>query len=49
MMSFPLEIVGSRAPEGIEIGEGIKKFVKAVHERPAYKKALEKGGKYTYA
>ena len=48
-MLFPLEAIGSRAPEGMDVGEGIKRFVTAVHERPAYKRALEKGGKYKYA
>ena len=49
MMLFPLEAIGSRAPEGMDVGEGIKRFVTAVHERPAYNRALEKGGKYKYA
>ncbi|PPQ82930.1 hypothetical protein CVT26_005037 [Gymnopilus dilepis] len=46
-MSFPLEAIVSEAPE--MAGPQMKKFVQAVHSREAYKKALEKGGEYSYA
>jgi hypothetical protein len=32
-----------------ELGEGIKAFLNAVHERPAYERALERGGGWIYA
>ena len=47
-MSFPLEasvargIVGRNRPN-------IKKWVERVHARPAYQRALEKGGEYDFA
>ncbi|CAL1709056.1 unnamed protein product [Somion occarium] len=46
-MSFPLETWCHRFPE--VLGPNTKEYVKRIHQRPAYKKALEKGGKYTYA
>lgn len=49
MMSFPLEAIASSTAKGKDIGSGVKKFVNAVHERPAYKRALEKSGPYAYA
>ncbi|KIM85812.1 hypothetical protein PILCRDRAFT_817024 [Piloderma croceum F 1598] len=47
MMSFPLEVFASRG--GDDVGEVITEWVKKVHARPAYKRALEKGGEYAYA
>jgi len=44
-MSFPLEAAASRGG----LNEGRPKlwaFLKRIHERPAYQRALEKGGKY---
>jgi glutathione S-transferase len=47
-MSFPVEasaargVVGAGRPKLLE-------FVKRIHERPAYKRALERGGPYDYA
>ncbi|KDR68456.1 hypothetical protein GALMADRAFT_257189 [Galerina marginata CBS 339.88] len=46
-MIFPLEAIVHVAPSSA--GPQIKKYVQAIHEREAYKKALEKGGKYEYA
>ena len=47
-MSFPLEAAASRA--GIEKGfPNIHAFLDRIHARPAYKRALEKGGPYAYA
>jgi glutathione S-transferase len=48
MMSFPLEAAGSR------VGFGRDKphcaaFLKRIRERPAYRRALERGGPYAYA
>ena len=48
MMIFPLEAAASRAGE-LSDKPNIKRYVKAIHSRPAYKKALEKGGPYAYA
>ena len=41
-MSFPLEAVAARGVGGPRI----KAFLKRIHERPAYQRALEKGGPY---
>jgi glutathione S-transferase len=47
-MSFPVEasaargVVGAGRPKLLE-------FVNRIHERPAYKRALERGGPYDYA
>ena len=46
-MSFPLEAVV--ATGGAKSYPNITAFVKRVHERPAYQRALEKGGDYAYA
>ena len=48
MMSFPLEAGGSRAPYGADKPR-IKAFLMAIHARPAYQRALERGGPYAYA
>ena len=47
MMSFALEAAATR---GIEAAEypAIARFVKAAHARPAYIRALERGGPYSY-
>ncbi|BAY29760.1 glutathione S-transferase [Nostoc carneum NIES-2107] len=47
-MSFPLEIVAT-LPEQIENRPKIKQFIERIQARPAYKRALERGGKYDYA
>ena len=44
-MSFPLEAVVSRAGREMEI-PNITAFVKRIHARPAYQRALERGGPY---
>ncbi|MEH2287475.1 glutathione S-transferase family protein [Nostoc sp.] len=44
-MSFPLEIVDTLS-EGVKNRPKLKEFVERIHERPAYKLALERGGKY---
>ena len=48
MMSFPLEAGAARA-NAFAGRPRIKAFVEAIHARPAYKRALEKGGPYRYA
>ncbi|KAL5521505.1 hypothetical protein ACEPAF_2253 [Sanghuangporus sanghuang] len=45
MMIFPMEIIQKRVP-GPRNSTATDDFVKRVHERPAYKRALEKGGEY---
>jgi glutathione S-transferase len=47
-MSFPLEMVTMQA-ELIDSRPKIKEFVERIHARPAYKRALERGGKYNFA
>lgn len=48
MMSFPLEAGASRAPYGPDKPR-LKAWVQAIHARPAYRRALERGGPYAYA
>ncbi|BAZ10789.1 glutathione S-transferase [Calothrix sp. NIES-4071] len=47
-MSFPLEVVAAN-PKEIENRPKIKEFVERIHARPAYKRALERGGQYDFA
>jgi glutathione S-transferase len=47
VMSFPLEAAVARAGAGTY--PHIKAFVDLIHQRPAYKKALARGGPYIYA
>jgi glutathione S-transferase len=46
-MSFPLEVSASRV--GVGQYPRITEFLKRVHERPAYRTALAKGGEYKIA
>ena len=48
MMSFPLEAGASRVPYGPDKPK-LKAFLQAIHARPAYQRALERGGPYAYA
>lgn len=48
MMSFPMEAAMSRV-EVASKAKNLSAFVKRIHERPAYARALEKGGPYAYA
>lgn len=45
MMSFPLEAIASRAALGKK-RKKLKAFLKRIHARPAYQRALERGGEY---
>ena len=47
MMSFPLEAGASRAGAGSR--PKVRAFLDHIHARPAYRKALERGGPYDYA
>ncbi|EMD34802.1 hypothetical protein CERSUDRAFT_97385 [Gelatoporia subvermispora B] len=47
MMIFPLESWNYRYPE--LIGKNAKAFVGRIHERPAYKRAVEKAGGHRFA
>ncbi len=47
MMSFPLEAAASRA--GAAPGPHVAAFLERIHARPAYRRALERGGPYAYA
>ncbi len=47
-MSFPLEAAASRA--GLDKSRPrLMDFLQRIHSRPAYRKALERGGEYAYA
>ena len=48
MMSFPIEACASRAPFGADKPHLVA-FLSAIHSRPAYRRALERGGPYAYA
>ncbi|MEZ5929210.1 MAG: glutathione S-transferase [Parvularculaceae bacterium] len=48
IMSFPLEAAQTRV-EAAKNRKNIPAFVKKLHARPAYARALEKGGPYAYA
>jgi glutathione S-transferase len=48
MMSFPIEAAAGRG--GALVGRPrLKAFLEKIHARPAYRRALEKGGPYAYA
>ncbi|MEO7055209.1 MAG: glutathione S-transferase [Caldimonas sp.] len=47
-MSFPLEAAHQRAGLGASRPK-LMAFLKKIHARPAYKKALERGGPYSFA
>jgi glutathione S-transferase len=47
MMSFPLEAGAARA--GAASRPKVAAFLERIHARPAYRKALERGGPYNYA
>ncbi|MEH2415058.1 MAG: glutathione S-transferase [Nostoc sp.] len=44
-MSFPLEQI-ARLKEEVESRPKLKQFIERIHARPAYKRALERGGTY---
>jgi glutathione S-transferase len=44
-MSFPLEAAASRAASAIAT-PNIDRFLEKIHARPAYQRALERGGPY---
>lgn len=48
MMSFPIEAAGSRLGYGPDKPR-LKAFLERIHARPAYQRALERGGPYSYA
>jgi glutathione S-transferase len=45
-MSFPIEAAAARANLGERLPR-LKAFVERIQARPAYKRALERGGPYT--
>jgi len=47
MMSFPVEAAANRF--GLRERPNLKRWLAAIHARPAYAEALEKGGPYAYA
>jgi glutathione S-transferase len=48
MMSFPVEAASSRSPFGDDMPR-LKAWLATIHARPAYQRALERGGPYAYA
>jgi glutathione S-transferase len=48
MMSFPVEAGASRGDATVA-RPNVKAFLERIHARPAYQRALERGGKYAYA
>ncbi|HYC75770.1 glutathione S-transferase [Brevundimonas sp.] len=48
MMSFPVEAAGSRVGYGSDKPR-LRAFLERIHARPAYQRALERGGPYSYA
>lgn len=48
MMSFPVEAAGSRVGYGAHKPR-LRAFLETIHARPAYQRALERGGPYSYA
>lgn len=48
IMSFPAEASLQRA-DAAKSAKNLKSYVERLHARPAYKRALEKGGPYAYA
>ncbi|HST91508.1 MAG TPA: glutathione binding-like protein, partial [Brevundimonas sp.] len=48
MMSFPVEAAGSRVGYGADKPR-LKAFLQTIHGRPAWRRALERGGPYSYA
>jgi glutathione S-transferase len=49
MMSFPLEAAASRSPNVLVGRPHVAAFLKTIHARPAYQRALERGGPYAFA
>ncbi|MDE1180177.1 glutathione S-transferase [Paraburkholderia sp.] len=47
-MSFPLEAAASRGGQNDKL-PSVMAFLQRIHARPAYQRALERGGKYDYA
>jgi glutathione S-transferase len=48
MLSFPIEAAKARA--GLDHSRpGLMAFLARIHARPAYQRALDKGGAYKYA
>lgn len=47
MMSFPVETAAARI--GYQDRPALKDFLERIHSRPAYGRALERGGPYVYA
>ncbi|RAK56572.1 glutathione S-transferase family protein [Phenylobacterium deserti] len=48
MMSFPVEAAAARGG-ALEGRPRLTQFLKTIHARPAYQRALERGGPYAYA
>ena len=48
MMSFPIEAGATRIP-GFDRRPKLKAFLETIHARPAWQRALERGGPYSYA
>lgn len=47
IMSFPVMGTAARAPNGLNEHPLLNKWLTSIKERPAFKRALEKGGEFT--
>ncbi len=47
-MSFPVEMAATHSQD-VEKRPKMKEFLERIHARPAYKRAIERGGKYDFA
>jgi glutathione S-transferase len=48
MMSFVLEAAASRGGPDARYPR-LQQFIRGIHERPAYRRAIERGGAYDFA
>ena len=48
-MSFPVEVAKQRVPFNASSRPNLMAFLERIHGRPAYRRALERGGAYSFA
>jgi len=49
MMVFTMEVMQNLVPDWTAPEKSFKEYINTLHDRPAYKRGLDKGGKYDYA
>ncbi|KAF9510638.1 hypothetical protein BS47DRAFT_1487378 [Hydnum rufescens UP504] len=49
MMIFPLELSIQLLPQLVDTKRHLKAYVEMIHQLPAFKRGIEKGGSYSYA